>query len=253
MNNDDLRIPSLFLGSPVTSGFTTRRGGVSPAPFDTLNFGTATGSDPSHVAQNYRILREYTGTDEHNVALMRQVHGTSVRVVTEGGVYPDTDGLVTDVSGLLLGVRVADCVPLLLYDPVRPAAGAVHCGWKPTVGGIAEHAVHLLTERFGCCPGDIRAAAGPSAGPCCYEIGRDVASKFREGSIQARGGSLYADIKAELSARLLDTGLAAHNMEMSPDCSICNPADYFSHRRDNVNAGRMMGFIMLNGRRKTDS
>jgi YfiH family protein len=166
-------------------------------------------------------------------------------VVTEGWVYSDTDGLVTDTPGLLLGVRVADCVPLLLFDPVRHAAGAVHCGWRPVAGGIAENAVKCMVERFGCMESDIRAATGPSAGPCCYEVSPDTAGHFGESSVITRNNSLYIDLKAEITKRLVETGIENNNIEHNSDCTICTPEDYFSYRRDGDASGRMMGFVML--------
>lgn len=244
MRTADIILPSIFERETVLGGFTTRRGGVSLPPYDSLNFGAAA-DDPAHVAENYRVFREYAGVSEDCVALMGQIHGSDVRAVSEGGAYPDTDGLATDTRGLLLGVRVADCVPLLLFDPVRQAAGAVHCGWRPIAGGIVENAIECLIERFGCRASDIRAATGPSAGPCCYEIGADTAKYFSDISVIKRHNTLYMDLKAEITARLLELGIEDNNIEHNADCSICNPDDYFSYRRDGDASGRMMGFILL--------
>ncbi len=244
MKKADILLPLLFKEDSILAGFTTRRGGVSLPPYDSLNFGAGT-DDAAHIAENYRVFREYAGVSENCVALMEQVHGSDVRAVSEGGVYPDTDGLATDTRGLLLGVRVADCVPLLLFDPARQAAGAVHCGWRPITGGIIENAVECMVERFECRVSDVRAATGPSAGPCCYEVGADTAKHFNDISVIKRNNTLYIDLKAEITARLLDVGIGNNNIEHDADCTICNPQNYYSYRRDGDSSGRMMGFVML--------
>ena len=132
-----------------------------------------------------------------------------------------------------------------LFDPVQMAAGAIHCGWRSLVNGIAEKALNLMAQYFGSDPGNILAAAGPSAGPCCYEIGGDVAERLQSASFTRRNGMLYADLRAELNHRLIDSGIKSRNIEISDNCTICNKSLYFSHRRDGDRSGRMMGYIVI--------
>ncbi len=244
-NNPSPIIPQSLARAGALCGFTTRPGGVSLPPFDSLNLGTGTTDRPESVRENYRILYDFLSVEEERVALMRQVHSGTVRVVDRGGISDDTDGLLTATPGVLLGVRVADCVPVLLYDPRREAAGAIHCGWRPIVSGILERALELMHSEWGSRPEDVLAALGPSAGPCCYEIGEDVAIRLAPGSVISRKGSRYADLHAEITLRLHSAGVKNDHIELIPHCTICNDALYFSHRRDGVLSGRMMGYILL--------
>lgn len=239
-------IPHSLARAGVLCGFTTRRGGVSLPPFDSLNLGTRTADPGESVRENYRILYDYLAVPEERAALMRQVHSATVRVIERGGVYDDTDGLLTAAPGILLGVRVADCVPVLLHDPRRRVAGAIHCGWRPIVGGILERALELMRSEWNSRPEDLLAALGPSAGPCCYEIGEEVAVRLDPSSVLFRNGSRYADLRAEITLRLHSAGVKSDHIESIPHCTICNNALYFSHRRDGALSGRMMGYIMLN-------
>ncbi len=238
-------IPGVFRGFPLKAGFTTRAGGVSTEPYASLNLGRRTGDDPSTVEENHRILFTFLGADPRRAADMRQVHGTAVGVAREGGTFPDTDALVTDVPGVFIGVRTADCVPLLLYDPRCHAAGAVHCGWRSLTGNIAEKALAVMAERSGCAAGDVRAAIGPAAGVCCYEVGCDVADLLPPEHVERRGETLFADLKGELITRLRAAGLADTHIETSPRCTICEPGLFYSHRRDGKRSGRQMGYVVL--------
>ena len=238
-------VPDIFPSESLICGFTTRLGGISSPPFDSLNLGYATPDEQSAVCENHNILYRYLGVDASNAAFMEQVHGGFVCEVDSGGISPGADGIITSKPGILLGVKCADCIPLLLFDPVRMAAGAIHCGWRPIVAGIAVKALNLMAENHGSNPGDIIAVLGPSAGPCCYEVGTDVAGRLNHGSVINRNGKLYADLRAELKHRLLDYGLNARNIEIIPHCTICNKSLYFSYRRDGSLSGRTMGYIVM--------
>jgi len=242
-------IPKTIFPHRVVCGFTTRTGGVSPPPFDSLNLGSETADDPVNVRLNRSAVYCRFGVDEHHVALMNQVHGNGVAIASAGAVYPQTDGLVTIVPGVFLGVLAADCVPVLMYDPAGNAAGAIHCGWRSIVGGIAERTVSLMADTAGTRPENVLVILGPSAAPCCYEIGVETATRLNPAAVIRRNGKRYGDLKTELCRRLLTCGISGEHIEDIPDCTICGVRDYFSHRRDGSNAGRMMGFIMI---RNTD-
>ncbi len=245
MNDLPLLVPRIFPADSIVAGFTTRRGGVSTPPFDSLNMGFNTADDPGAVSENHRILFDHIGIAEDRAALMGQVHGSYVRIVESGGLYPETDAIITSQTGLLLGVRVADCVPLLIHDASKGIAGAVHCGWKPIASGIIERTVDTMRQAWNSEPADIRAALGPSAGPCCYEIGPEVAARLSQQAIREREGRIFADLRAEITLRLGNIGITADRIEMIAPCTICGESLYYSHRRDGVRSGRMMGFIML--------
>jgi len=238
-------VPAVMTGRRVTWGFTTRNGGVSRPPFDSLNLGLKSADDPDAVRENHARLYRFAGVEPENVADMGQVHGDTVRVADCGGTFPETDGLITATPGILLGVRTADCPPLLLFDPERRVAAAVHCGWRSITAGIAEKTVRLMRERCGSNTAAVAAAIGPAAGACCYEVGNDVAGLLDSSSVVERDGALHADLKNELRIRLLGAGLASDAIETVPDCTICAPDLFFSHRRDGDRSGRQMGFIMI--------
>jgi polyphenol oxidase len=244
-NNPNPVIPRSLARAGVICGFTTRSGGASPSPFDSLNLGTGTTDSPEAVRENYHILYNFLSIREEQAALMHQVHSATVRVVERGGIYTGADGILTVTPGVLLGVRTADCVPVLLYDPRQHAAGAIHCGWRPIAGDILERALETMRSEWNSRPEDILAALGPSAGPCCYEIGEDVSARLAPSSVSYRNGRLYADLHAEIISRLRNAGMAKERIETIPHCTICNHALYFSHRRDGVLSGRMMGYIFL--------
>ena len=157
----------------VTHGFSTRKGGVSPAPWDSLNLDDRRGDDIANVQENFRRLCAALDTDVQRAVLSRQVHRSDVRRVTAEDCgkglwrpqdYDSADGLVTDVPGIPLIVFSADCNVLLLHDPVRRVIGAAHAGWRGTAAGIAAETVRVMAQDYGCDPADIRAAVGPAIG-----------------------------------------------------------------------------------------
>ncbi|MDP2982133.1 MAG: peptidoglycan editing factor PgeF [Candidatus Latescibacter sp.] len=237
--------PDIIPHQIALSGFTTRQGGVSRHPFDSLNLGLSASDDPAAVRENYSRLYRHLGIDGTNTALMRQIHDAAVIKVSKGGMYDAVDGLVTDTPGLLLGVKVADCAPVLLLDPFSRAAGVIHCGWRSLVSGILENTLSLMKLEWNTDPAEVIFTLGPSAGPCCYQVGEEVAARMAPSSIKNRNGKLYADLHEEIIHRLIYNGARRTNVESIPDCTICNNSLYFSHRRDGVNSGRMMGYIML--------
>ncbi len=245
MNSIKPIIPRSIPRKHAICGFTTRYGGVSPPPFDSLNLGLDTPDDPLHVRENHSIFYRYAGVDDAHTATMKQVHGENVVIVRKGGIYPATDGLITSLCDVLLAVRVADCIPLLLFDPAHEVAGAIHCGWRSIAAGIAEKALSKMKKYKGTRPEDVMAVLGPSAGSCCYEIGKDTAEYFQPASLINRDEKIYGNLKAELSHHLLIAGLRSCNIEIISDCTICNESLYFSHRRNGLYSGRMLGYIMI--------
>lgn len=171
----------------VVHGFSTRKGGVSAPPWDSLNLRTGCGDAQTDLEENYRRFCGAVGADVERVVLARQVHETTVRPCTgddagKGLWRPrdyDADGLVTGEAGLPLMVFSADCGVILLHDPVHGAVGAVHAGWRGCAGGILAKAVREMTARFGSRPGDLLAAIGPCIGPCCFETDGDVPAAMR--------------------------------------------------------------------------
>jgi YfiH family protein len=215
---------------PYVVGFSTRRGGVSEAPFDTLNLGRLTDDDAERVAENRRRLSAELGSDADLLRHGRQVHGAVVRRA-EGTGEPG-DGLWTDTPGQPLLVFTADCLPVAIVRATGapPAVAALHVGWRGLLAGIVANAVAALGG------GTLAAAIGPGIGPCCYEVGDEVAGPFREryGGEVVREGRLDLWLAAERA--LSAAGVA--DLHRTDLCTSCNPDLFFSHRRDAGRTGR---------------
>jgi YfiH family protein len=226
-------------------GFSTRRGGVSPAPWDSLNLGGAVGDEPSRVAENWRLLEVATGL---SFARVRQVHGTRV-VTAEAPCAPcdEADAVVSRTSGVAACVAVADCVPVLIADPASGAVAAVHAGWRGTVARAAAAAVEALAARGGSRPRDLLAAIGPSIGPCCYEVSHDLAARFEAafgpGVVDRSRPAPRLDLW-EANARALGAaGLLPERIDRLARCTACEHRLFFSHRRDAGATGRQVAWI----------
>lgn len=250
---------SPLLGTP--HGFSTRLGGVSGGHLAALNLGCHRGDEEENLRENYRRFGAATGTDMARVVMTNQVHGVEVRAVDERDIKPDllaptpfeADGLVTDQPRITLVIFSADCIPILLFDPVRKVIAACHAGWRGTAGAIARVTVEAMKSRYGCDPGDIRAAIGPGIGPCCFETDGDVpqAMEAQLGSLAApfvqevRPGRYRVDLKGINRAILLQTGLSERLIDVSQDCTCCRHERYWSHRHTGGVRGSQAAAIML--------
>ncbi len=223
----------------------TRIGGVSRGPYATLNLSQAVGDEPAAVEENHRRALEPLGLDRAQVVSPWQVHGASAEVVGwehRGTVRPETDALVTATPGLPLMMRFADCTPVVLFDPLRRAVGLAHAGWRGVVAGVAGAAIELMTAGLACEARDIWAGIGPTIGPCCYEVGMDVAEEIASacppGSavVQALDGRVYADLPAAVEAQLRSVGV--EQIERAGLCTACHVDEFFSHRAENGRTGR---------------
>lgn len=242
----------------ASAGFTTRHEGISRPPYNSLNLGMNTLDSPHSVEANRSILvRAFGGRVERFVAV-NQVHGADLLLIDSPN--PDyghflklpCDGIVTNQRGVMITVGVADCVPVLLLDPEKGVAAALHAGWKGTAAGICRKGVHAMREIFGCNPASILAAVGPAIGSCCYEVDEPVKSGFQAGgapfdphATATAPGKWRLDLAGANRAQLLDAGLREKNVEDSGICVSCSKDLFFSHRRENGETGRQAGFIIL--------
>jgi YfiH family protein len=223
--------------------FTTRRGGVSPAPFDTLNLGRSTADDPGNVTENrFRLLRRL-GAEPAALATAGQVHGTRVAEVAAPGHEPDCDALLTTVPGLALAVTTADCMSLLFTAP--GAVAAAHAGWRGTVAGMPRAVLSALMARTGGSPSDITVHIGPCIRGCCYEVGDEVASGFPAAALRRVTGRFRLDLPTAAVIALREAGLSADAIHDTGACTACEPHWYFSHRRDAGATGRLWGVARL--------
>lgn len=209
-----------------------------------LNLGSNTADPPGRVARNRRRLCRALDLDEKWLALAEQVHGTRVRTVTEGGTYPGTDGLVTRVPGLTLGIQVADCAALLLWDPEAKVVGAAHAGWRGAAGDIVEVTLRAM-EREGAEAGRMRAFVSPCISTDHFEVGEEVAELFPAEFVR-RGdfAKPHVDLKGFLQGQLTGEGVPAGHVEVHSGCTYSDP-DYYSYRRQGDRSGRMMGLVAL--------
>ena len=248
---------SELIAAPFVHGFTTRVGGVSAPPFDTLNLGAKWGDDPTKVSENRRRLERAVGAP---ILVARQVHGTVIARVRPGDdpaalAQVEADGICSDSPGLAVGVFVADCVPALVVDPRTGSFAAVHAGWRGTVGGVLPAAVRALATEFGARPEDLRVALGPAIGPCCFEVGPEVVAAFEAlfADARARGivlpssrgaaGKANVDLKAANRLLLERAGVAPAAIDAGPECTHCDSARFFSFRRDGGGIGQLMGLV----------
>lgn len=239
--------------------FTTRYGGVSTGGFASLNLGSNRGDDPEAVRENYRRVCALMGAGIDDCAVTKQVHGNVVRIVTEEdrhvclSVCPyEADGIVTSVRGMPISCMTADCVPVLLCDEINGVIGAVHCGWRSSVGDILKNAVERM-EELGAQREHICAAIGPAIGKCCFETDGDVPAAIKdylsgetEGLFAQRAdGKTMVDLKGANARRLRQLGLRAENIDVSEECTMCSHEKYWSHRYTKGDRGSQGAFITL--------
>lgn len=240
--------------------FSTRRGGVSEGHLASLNLGVHRGDAPENVYENYRILGEAVGFAPENTVFTKQEHTDLVRCVGrancgEGLLREQTqvcDAQITDEPETALVAFTADCTPILLFDPVRRAIGAVHAGWRGTALGIAARTVEAMERTYGCRPENIRAAIGPCIGACCFETDADVPEAMQkalgaeaERCITKHGEKYFVDNRALNRIWLARAGV--RTIDVSEACTMCEPERFWSHRVTRGQRGSLAAIIMLPG------
>lgn len=239
--------PRIFSDCPsVSAGVSTREGGVSGPPFDTLNLGRHVGDDPSSVEENRRRFCAALDADPAWLATAGQVHGTTVQVVDAPRHEPFCDGLVTTTPELLLAIATADCAAVLLADPTHGVAGACHAGWRGTAAGIVPDTIATMTD-LGATPGTLRAFVSPCISRANFEVGPEVAAEFDDAVVHRRDEwpRPHVDLKAALRRQLRDAGLADNAIEISDRCTVGDNDTFFSYRAADGTTGRMFGAVVL--------
>ncbi|HEY8584859.1 MAG TPA: polyphenol oxidase family protein [Capillimicrobium sp.] len=218
--------------------FSTRRGGLSEGPFASLNLGRTTddpaGDDPAAIAANRARLAAASAGEGSALRIAPQVHATAI--ATDDEPLAEADGQVTWTPGVAATVLVADCLPVAIVGPGGVAM--LHAGWRGLAGGILRLGAERLAARR---PGPLQAAVGPGIGVCCFEVGDEVRDAFAEHAGARRGRHL--DLAAIARRQLLDAGVAG--VEVCGLCTACEPALFFSHRRDGGTTGRQAGVAWL--------
>lgn len=227
--------------------FTSRRGGVSPPPWESLNLGLHVQDDPERVRINRERVTAGLGLPPNPWVTAEQVHGARVGVVdgaeSDGGrVLPATDALITAARGVTLALFFADCVPLFFAGP--GAVGLAHAGWRGTLSGIAVSTLEALRQRFGIEPSEVWVGIGPAIGPCCYEVSEELWNEFnRRLGTGVSPGPRYLDLAAANRELLLRAGVAPDRIVEARLCTRCRADLFFSHRRAGFPTGRMAALI----------
>jgi len=255
----------LLAAAGFAHAFFTRRGGVSAPPWDTLNLAASTGDDPAAVHENLVRAARRLGIPPARLYFLSQVHGVAARELTgeedrEAVVREVGDITVSRAPGVACGVRSADCATVLLADRRSGAVAAVHSGWRGTVLGAAAQGVAELRRlarlaRLAHLAGseeDLVAAIGPHIEACCFEVGDDVAAQLAGCSpageaavIRGEGARPHVDLRRVLRAQLVAVGIADAAIEDVPGCTVCDPARFFSYRRDSQRSGRLLSAIVV--------
>ena len=246
---------------PLRHAFTTSYGGVSTGYLSSLNLISNHGDAPEKIRENFSRVAALFGAGPDDCAVTRQVHGNTVRSVTEADRHAclspvpyEADGIVTATPGLPLFCFTADCVPVLLCDPEAGVIGAVHCGWRSSVADILKNALEAM-RRLGSQPGNVRAAIGPAIGFCCFETDDDVPLAVSEylagdtnGLFRRRAdGKTMVDLRGANARRLTQLGVPPEQIDISEECTFCSHEKYWSHRYTGGMRGGQAACICLPG------
>ena len=242
----------------VRHGFSTRRGGVSVAPFAALNTAAHVGDAPEAVRENVSRVLARAGLAATKLFTVTQVHGATVRDVTTGDApesvaHEEADALCCLDPGISVGIRTADCVPILLHDMAGGAVAAVHAGWRGVAAGVVGAGLSSLVRRVGSAR-SVVAAIGPCIGRCCFEVGEDVVAAIEQAvpiqdpemvtaSPAGTPSRWHLDLRRAVRMQLLALGVPESQIDDVPGCTRCEGARFFSFRRDGARSGRMLAVI----------
>lgn len=257
-----LHVPLLESTGIVKEGFSTRAGGVSEGIFSTMNLSFTRGDKREAVEENYRRIAQALDVDYGRFVFSDQTHTTNVLQVTEkdagNGIirereYPDIDGLITNVPGLVLTTFYADCVPLYFVDPVHRAIGLSHSGWRGTVNRMGQVTIERMQEAYGADPADLICAIGPSICQDCYEVSEDVIEQFAtafpgheaELFYRKENGKYQLNLWRANEIVLTEAGVKPEHLAVTDICTCCNPKNLFSHRASHGKRGNLAAFLCL--------
>jgi YfiH family protein len=249
---------AVFYESPLLAAlglrhaFSTRLGGISAAPFDSLNLGNPNGcpvqDDRERIAENYRRLLAAIGAEQAELLRVHQVHGAAVATATAGrafDVHQQADAIITGDPNRVLSVRIADCVPILLASEDGSIVAAVHAGWRGVIAEVARHAIAAMAVP----PAKVVAAIGPCIGFDAFEVGPEVLTAFSghfgaEAAIRRRAdGKGHVDLAESVRRQLIAAGVPEDRIDTTDRCTFRDAGEFFSHRRETGVTGRMAALI----------
>ena len=240
------------MGAGVTAFSTTRQGGCSTGNYAAFNINSYCGDDVVHVAANKVALCRLLDIDCSHLVMPHQVHGCVVRHIDgpQQETLEGVDAVMTNVSQLCIGVSTADCIPVLLYDPVHRAVGTVHAGWRGTVLRIVKKAVEAMHDAYGTQPADLQTVVGPGISLDSFEVGDEVYDQFVEAGfdmapISRRDAKWHIDLPMCNRLQLMEAGVPADHIQMTGICTYQQYDHYFSARRLGIQSGRIFTGILL--------
>ncbi len=244
--------------SNLVTGFTMRNGGSSRPPFNSLNLGFGSGDQLSQVEANRAAVARAFELEPHLFLTVNQVHGNEILIIDQPNPdvshfqRVDSDAIITNQRNILIGILVADCYPVVLYDQKKHVAGVVHLGWRGMAAGLLGRTVKAMCELFSCQAEDLCAAIGPGIAAHSYEVDRPVRDAFRQGTDQwgritteVSLGHWQLDLQQSCLLQLDEAGISRTSVDIVKECSCCHKESFFSYRRDKGRTGRQMGFALL--------
>lgn len=231
----------------VEAYFTLKNHGAEESEGDIpgLNLGLNTNDDVNHVFANRALMYKQFNLDPGWVAWGKQIHSTRVRIITTGGLHPDTDGMVSAIPGLALVIQVADCAAILMADKENRVIGAVHAGWRGAVGGILANGVDEM-KKLGADPAKINAYVSPCISQKHYEVGAEVSEQFPDSAVDnTTYDKPHIDLRGYVHNELLQSGIHDDAIEIDPHCTYEEDDKLYSYRREQERSGRMLGIIVM--------
>lgn len=234
--------PSIFKDQPIIAAQSTRLGGVSLPPYDSMNLGMSVNDLKENVIKNRELFFGESGVELHQLVISKQIHDNKVYVANAAIITEGYDALITNQPNVFLAISIADCTPILIYDTKNKAVAAIHAGWKGTVAEIVTNTLQKMQETYGTNGSDCKAYIGACIGYTNFEVGEEVAQHFDAAfkRFDEQKQKWFVDLKSTNKKQLLDFGLIDGNIEVSSYCTVKDENLFFSHRRDKGLSGRMM-------------
>lgn len=248
MPNKRFRTPTLFdQFENLVVAESLRHGGVSPAPFASLNLSLYTPDEAINVIENRRLFYNGLGFEEKQVIGSYQVHKDEVLVTKNAGQYKGYDAIISDKAGLCISISVADCTPVVIYDAQKKIIAGAHAGWRGTVSQIAKKTLNAMIATYNTNPNDCFAYIGTCIDADSYEVDNDVAMHFDNPFKRwdTQKNKFFIDLKKANSTQLESSGIPSDQIAISPYSTYQNNEDYFSHRKEKGRTGRAMVVIGL--------
>ena len=246
----------------IKHAFSTKLGGVSKNEFSTMNLSFTRGDNEEDVVKNYEIFSSALNFDINKIFRTSQVHGTNIKMITENdisensclktNVFEKTDGLITNLQGIVLQTFHADCPAIFMFDKVKKVVGVAHAGWRGTVAKVSENLLSAFLENYNSDKNDIICGLGPGIGKCCYEVSEDIFPYFENLNLEnyfsyskKNGEKAFVDLLEVNRQVLINAGLNKNNIFKSDVCTMCNKDLLFSHRATYGKRGNNSAFIKL--------